>query len=281
MTKLEEWLERMQTFQSDHAGAAVSIQVTRNNRDLGWHFEINAETNLAELVDHIDSSCRDSGFAGPYELRAFDAQGRLCGPFSYKTQVAEIVPSSASMMMPEALASTFDVGLQSQTAFTKIALKGIAQSHRYTTSMMDRLEKENARLAKERDELRIKLDSHLDTLEKLNTHEIEAKEEAERVKRMGNMAETVMTALVGRFTGKGTTESQVIDMRLGQLLFRSLASDLPRMQKLLEHLTDDERMAVMELAKRATEQPETPTLPDKPNGLAAASAAAATNGKGN
>ena len=279
-TRLEEWLERMQTFRSDHAGAAVSVQVTRNNRDTGWMFQLNAETNLAELVDHIDSSCRDSGFAGPYELRAFDAEGRLCGPFKYTAQVAEIVPSSH--MMPGLVEAAMEKGLQTQTAFTGLALKGMAQSQRYTMAMMDRLEKENARLAKENDALRNRLAEHWDTIEKLNTHELETKEQSERVRRMGNLAETAVTALMSRFTGQGSTASQVIDMRLFQSLFRSLASEPERLNKILELLGEDERIAVMELAKRA-EQPEAPTLPDtmKTNGLAAASAAAATNGKGN
>lgn len=280
-TKLEEWLERMQAWQSDGVGNAASIHVTRSGRDVGWIFEINAETKLPELVDHIDSACRDSGFAGPYELRAYDKDGKFCGPFKHTALVTEIVPNGAAMV-PAGLETLVQTGLQTQTAMTGLALKGLAQSQRYSEKAMDRLEKENSRLSKENETLRQKLVSHWDTIEKLNTHELETKEQTERVRRMGSIAETAITALIGRLTGKGdNAAAQTVDIRLMHLLFRNLQADPNRLAKIFELLGDDERMAIIELSRRATEEPEAPTLPDKPNGLAAASAAAATNGKGN
>lgn len=281
-TKLQEWLERMQVFRSDTVGNAAEIHVTRSGRDVGWIFEINPETKLAELVDHIDSACRDSGFAGPYELRAVDKDGKLCGPFKHTAQVTEIVPTETAMI-PAGFESLVQTGLQTQTAMTGLALKGLAHAQRYNERALDRVEKENARLAKENEALRLKLVSHWDTIEKLNTHELETKEQTERVRRMGSIAETAITALIGRFTGKGdSAAAQTIDIRLMQMLFRNLQADPGRLAKIFELLGDDERMAIIELSRRATEETEGPTPPEmKPNGLAAASAAAATNGKGN
>jgi hypothetical protein len=58
-------------------------------------------------------------------------------------------------------------------------------------------------------------------------------------------------------------------------LFRSLASDLDRVQKILPLLTEPERLAAMELMRPADEPAAPPE--QKPNALVAASAAAAVN----
>ena len=282
MTKLEDWLTRMQAFSSDTVGPAVKILVRRKNREVGWTFEMNADTKIADLVEHIDGACRDTGFAGPYELFAYDADDKLCGPFIHTAQVAEIVTTPAPML-PASFESALAIGVQAQGQLTGLALRGVAMGQKHLQSVIDRLEKENKRLTQECDGLRAKLVAHWDTLEKLNTHELENREQAERTRRMGNIAETAITAMIAKFTGKGTPASQVIDIKLFHSLFRNLASSPERLGKILELLEDDERMAVMELASRAQSEPEAPSHPDamKTNGLAAASAAAVTNGKGN
>lgn len=283
MNKLEDWLSRMQVFSSDHVGPAVKILVRRNKREVGWTFEMSAETKIEDLVEHIDGACRDAGFSGPYELFAYDADDRLCGPFTHTAQVAEIVTTSAAPMLPASFEQSLTIGVQAQGQLTGLALRGVAMGQKHLQSVIDRLEKENKRLTQENDGLRTKLVAHWDTLEKLNTHELENREQAERTRRMGNIAETAITAMIAKFTGKGTPASQVVDMKLFHSLFRNLASAPERLAKILELLEEDERLAVMELASRAQSEPEAPTHPDamKTNGLAAASAAAATNGKGN
>lgn len=281
-TKLEDWLRRMQSFSSDHAGPAVKISVRRNKRELGWSWEINGETSIDDLVEHIDSACRDSGFAGPYELFAYDAEDRFCAPYTYTAQVAELVTTTPAL--PASIDATLSVGVQAQTQLTGLALRGVAMGQKHLQAVIDRLEKENKRLTTENDTLRGKLVAHWDTIEKLNTHELENREQAERTKRMGSIAETAITAMMARLTGKGSTPSQVIDMKLFQMLFKSLATDADRLQKILALLGDDERLAVMDLVNRANGEAETTTHPEAiqtTNGLAAASAAAATNGKGN
>lgn len=280
-TKLEDWLRQMQAFSADHAGPAVKILARRNKRELGWTWELNGETNINDLVEHIDSACRDSGFAGPYELFAYDAEDRFCAPYNYTAQVAEIVTTSPAL--PASIENTLSIGVQAQSALTGLALRGVAMGQKHLQAVIDRLEKENKRLTSENDALRTKLVGHWDTIEKLNTHELENREQAERTKRMGSIAETAITAMMARLTGKGSTPSQVIDMKLFQMLFKSLAGDADRLQKILALLGDDERLAVMDLVNRANAEPETTTHPDamQTNGIAAASAAAATNGKGN
>jgi hypothetical protein len=283
MTKLEDWLRQMQAFSADHAGPAVKILARRNKRDLGWSWEINGETNIDDLVEHIDSACRDSGFAGPYELFAYDVEDRFCAPYTYMAQVAEIITTS-SPALPAAFENTLSIGVQAQTQLTGLALRGVAMGQKHLQAVIDRVEKENKRLTSENDGLRAKLVAHWDTIEKLNTHELENREQAERTKRMGSIAETAITAMMARLTGKGSSPAQVIDMKLFQMLFKSLSTDPERLQKILAHLGDDERLAVMDLVSRANAEPETSPHPDaiqQPNGLAAASAAAATNGKGN
>lgn len=57
-------------------------------------------------------------------------------------------------------------------------------------------------------------------------------------------------------------------------LFRSLASDMERVNKILPHLTQDEQIAAMELM-RPRDEPA--GKEEKPNAIVAASAAAAVN----
>lgn len=282
--KLEDWLSRMQSFKTDTVGNAATIHVARGGRALGWVFSINEKTDIAELVDHIDGACRDSGFAGPYELTALDANGNLCGPFKYTAAVTEIMSTSSSAaMIPHVVEGSLETGLNTQTAMTGLALKGVAWSQKTAERMMDRLEKENARLLKHNQELQAKVQSHWDEIEKLNTHQLETAHEIERVKRMGNLAETAVTALMAKLTGKGAPESSIIDLKLAAGLFRSIAASPERMAKIIDLLGDDERMALFELSSRfnGNGEPDGPVIAEKTNGLAAASAAAVTNGKGN
>jgi hypothetical protein len=62
---------------------------------------------------------------------------------------------------------------------------------------------------------------------------------------------------------------------MAMTLFRSLASDLERVNKILPHLTEDERVAAMELMRPKDDAPA--PAEEKPSSLVAASAAAAAN----
>jgi hypothetical protein len=275
--RIEEWLERMRKAQNP--GPVAKITASRNSRDVGWIYEVSEQTNLGELAERIDNACRDAGFAGTYELKALDAEGRFIAPFAHKAQVTEIVQmGGGAPPLPVSVEESIGVSLRHNRAFAALGLDSIMKAQRATERLMDRLEAEVTELRKENAQLRRKLVDHWDVMHRLNTHEVETRQEKDKIERMGRMGETFANALMARIFGRGATlEGQSVEYRMAMTLFRSLASDLERVQKILPFLTEDERLAAMELMRPREEPPAQPEAP-KVNALAAASAAAAVNG---
>jgi hypothetical protein len=247
--RIEEWLERMR--KAENPGPVTRITAARNSRDVGWMFDVSTETNLGQLAERIDNACRDAGLAGVYELRALDAEGRFIAPFAHKAQVAEIVPMGGGPpALPPSVEETVGVSLRQNRAFAALGLESIMKAQRATERLMDRIEAENAELRKDNARLRNKLADHWEVMHKLNTNELETKQELDKVERMGRMGETFANALMARLFGRATTpEGQSVEYRMAMTLFRSLASDMERVQKILPHLTEDERLAAMELMR--------------------------------
>ncbi len=273
--RIEEWLERMR--KAENPGPVTRITAARNQREVGWVFDIGPSTNLGELAERIDNACRDAGFSGVYELRALDAEGRFIAPFAHKVQLAEILPAGGGpMALLPSVEETVSVSLRQNRAFAALGLDSIMKAQRTTERLMDRVEAENAKLRKENVSLRGMLTDQWDVMHKLNTNEIETKQEKDKVERMGRMGETFANALMARLFGRGATpEGQTVEYRMAMTLFRSLASDIERVNKILPHLTEDERLAAMELMRPHDDAPAGAEA--KPSGLVAASAAAAVN----
>ena len=274
--RIEEWLERMR--KAENPGPVTRITAARNQREVGWVFDIGPSTNLGELAERIDNACRDAGFSGIYELRALDAEGRFIAPFAHKVQLAEILAAGGgSLALPPSIEETVSVSLRQNRAFAALGLDSIMKAQRTTERLMDRIESENAKLRKENVGLRTMLTDQWDVMHKLNTNEIETKQEKDKVERMGRMGETFANALMARLFGRGATpEGQTVEYRMAMTLFRSLASDIERVNKILPHLTEDERLAAMELMRPHDDAPAG-AAEAKPSGLVAASAAAAVN----
>src|SRR5262249_11989291 len=138
---------------------------------------------------------------------------------------------------------------------------------------------ENAALRQENERLRQKVSDLWDVMEKLNTHEVETKQETLKLEQMGRMGALAIDAVMRRLIGGGAT-AQTLDQQMAQTLFRSLASDIDRVQKIFPLLTDAERLAVMELIRNATAPAPGPSDAkgeSKVNAAGAASAAAAAN----
>jgi hypothetical protein len=251
--------------------------VARNQREVGWIFDVTAETNLGELAERIDNACRDSGYSGLYELRAVDAAGQFIAPFAHKVQATEIVPiGPPGMSLPSSVEETVNVSLRQNKAFAGLGLDSILKAQRATERLMDRIEAENTELRKENARLRDKLADHWEVMHKINTNELETKEEKGKIEALSRMGQTFANALMVRLFGRDATpEGQAVEYQLAMTLFRSLASDLERVYKILPHLTEAERLAAMELMRPKDAPPAKPE--EKPNGIVAASAAAAVN----
>lgn len=273
--RIEEWLERLR--KAENPGPVTRITVARNQKEVGWIFDVTLETKLGELAERIDNSCRESGYSGIYELRAFDAAERFIEPLAHKVQATEIVPmGSGPMSLPTGIEETVSVSLRQNRAFAALGLDSIMKAQRATERLMDRIEGENAELRKENERLRGRLVDHWEVMHKINTNELEMKQEKDKIERMGQMGETFANALMARLFGRGATpEGQSVEYRMAMTLFRSLASDMERVHKILPHLTEPERLAAMELMRPKEDSPG--KADEKPNGLVAASAAAAVN----
>ncbi len=177
--------------------------------------------------------------------------------------------------VPPSVEETVSVSLRQNRAFAALGLDSIMKAQRTTERLMDRVEAENAKLRKENVELRARLTDQWEVMHKLNTNELETKQEKDRVERLGRMGETFANALMARLFGRGATaEGQTVEYRMAMALFRSLASDMERVNKILPHLTQDEQIAAMELM-RPRDEPA--GKEEKPNAIVAASAAAAVN----
>ncbi len=272
--RIEEWIERMR--KAENPRPVTRITAARNQREVGWVFDVGPDTNLGELAERIDNACRDAGYSGLYELRALDAEGRFIAPFAHKVQLAEIVPTGGGPpALPPSVEETVSVSLRQNRAFAALGLDSIMKAQRTTERLMDRVEAENAKLRKENVELRARLTDQWEVMHKLNTNELETKQEKDRVERLGRMGETFANALMARLFGRGATaEGQTVEYRMAMALFRSLASDMERVNKILPHLTQDEQIAAMELM-RPRDEPA--GKEEKPNAIVAASAAAAVN----
>jgi len=272
--RIEEWLERMR--KAENPGPVTRITVARNQREIGWIFDVTPETNLGELAERIDNACRDAGYSGLYELRAL-AGDQFIAPFAHKVQATEIVSvGSSPMSLPPSVEETVSVSLRQNRAFAALGLDSIMKAQRATERLMDRIEGENTELRKENMRLRNKLADHWEVMNKLNTNELELKQEKDKIERLGQMGETFANALMARLFGRAATpEGQSVEYRMAMTLFRSLASDKERVHKILPHLTEPERLAAMELMRPKEEPPAAPE--EKPDSLVAASAAAAVN----
>ena len=133
--RIEEWLERMR--KAENPGPVTRISAVRSGREVGWIFDVYAETNLADLAERIDNACRDAGFAGTYELRALDAEGHFIGPFAHKAQVAEIVPMGSGLpMLSPNVEETVGVSLRQNRAFAALGLDSIMKAQRATERLM-------------------------------------------------------------------------------------------------------------------------------------------------
>jgi regulator of replication initiation timing len=91
--------------------------------------------------------------------------------------------------MPMGVEESIGASLRHNRAFAALGLDSIMKAQRATERHMDRLESENTELRKENAKLRNKLVEHWETMEKLNTHELETKQETEKIERMGRMGE--------------------------------------------------------------------------------------------
>jgi hypothetical protein len=277
--KIEEWIERMR--QAQNPGPVTRITACRNNRDIGWVYDIDEDTNIGELAERIDNAGRDAGFSS-YELRAFDDKGRFIAPLQHKieqTQIVQLAPS-APPTLPMGVEATVVASLKNNRSFASLGLDAVLKAQQMTERIMDILKEENAELRRENEKLREKLVEHWEMMEKINTHEAESKYERDRIERMGRMGETFTTALMGRvFGGQTTPEGQSIEYKMAMSIFRSLGNDLGRANQILALLSEEERVIVMELIRAQQQQQEKAGAQDtpKPNGVAAASAAAAAN----
>jgi hypothetical protein len=278
--KIEEWIEQMRL--AKNPGPVVRVTVARNGRDMGWSYDVDDDTNVTGLAERIDNSTRNGGFS-MCELRAFDAQGRFMEALQHKVEGVQIVQQVGSGLSPGVqmgLEATIASSLKTNRDFTELGLESLKQAHQLADRAMKRLEDENTELRRENERLRQKVADMWDVMEKLNTHELETKHEMLKLEQLGNLGGTFAKALMSRVMGTGTPEGQAINFELAMKLFRSLSTDVERVNKILPILTDAERLSVMELMRVVTEPSRAPDAandPPKLNGLAAASAAASAN----
>lgn len=276
---LEEWLERMTAARKP--GPAVRVTAARNHRDVGWAFDLVEDSNLGELAERIDNACRDAGFAGTYELRAVDAEGRFIAPFSHKIESTQLVTynQGASGLAPHVEEAT-GLALKSHRSFAGLGLQAINSAHNRMERIIGKLETENERLHAENEKLRGRIADTWEMLHKLHTNEAEHKIEVDKSERMGRMAETFVQAGAARLFGPGP-EAASIHHRLLERILRSIAQDPERAQKIMEPMTDDERLGLMEVMRgqAAAAQTNGAPLVKATDANAAAAAAASVNGK--
>jgi hypothetical protein len=275
--QIEEWLTRVRETRSP--GPAIRIKASERGRDLGWVFDVTDKTDLTELAEGIDRTCRDAGVAR-CELRAENAEGHFVGQLLYKADPpAQIVPTSAGLAVPAAVEDIVKDALQASRSFAGLGFKAIVKNQEVALQMIDRLEKQVTTLTKENTQLRERISERWEIADKLHTHELDDALAKDKAERQGRIAETLVHATMARLFGKGTPEGQAIQMRMAHLFLRSLTND--QLQKIVEVLSEDQRLALFELIRGAMQAQEgaegTGAGPPGPNPHAAAMAAAAVN----
>jgi hypothetical protein len=281
--KIEEWMERLRA--AKNPGPVVRITVVRNGREVGWSYDLDEDTNLTELAERIDNAARGAGYP-TCELRAFDEQGRFMEPLLHKIESTQIVQVQGGMSpgIQMGIEATMAASLKNNRDFVELGLESVKHAYQMSDRAMKRLEDENTELRRENERLRQKVTALWDVMEKINTHELETKQEMVKLEQLGNIGGTLMKAFMARVTGGNATPAgQAINFQIAMKLFTSLATDMDRVNQILPFLTNDEKLAVMELMRVVTEPERVAAAesePTKVNGAAAASAAAAANARG-
>jgi len=272
--KLEEWLTELTTARLPGPIARV-VAVRRRSGEEAGTWDVLDKTDLVELALRIDKTLVEFGFRH-YELRALDAESRSMGSLPYEIEsAAEIVPIGPSGQVPALVEDTLGQALRSSRSFAGLGFKALIEGYELSKQILAQLEKENAKLREENAALRRRLTEQWEFADRLFTHELSARVDADKAMRQGRMAEMLTSAVMARLAGRDTTpEGQAIQTRMAMSLLRSIRPD--QMQKLLPFLTDDQKLALMELMSQAQEQAKKATPAD----AASAAAQANANGKG-
>jgi hypothetical protein len=276
---IEEWLTRMR--ESRTPGPAVRVTAEERGHDLGWVFAVGETTDLAELAATIDRTCDDAGVQ-KCQLRAFDAEGHWMGQLLHKVEApTQIVPANAQLALPIGVEDVVQHALQASRSFAGLSFKAIMKNHDVALQMIDRLDKQVVALTRENADLRQRLADRWELTDKLHSHQLEDDLARDKSMREGRIAETFVHAAMARVFGQGTPEGQTIHMRMVHAFLRSLSDE--QKQKIAEVLTDDQKVALIELLQGAgaTGETDAPSAAARsPDAQASAAAAAATNAKG-
>jgi hypothetical protein len=274
--RIEEWLTRIR----ETAPNAIRIIASERGRDLGWAFEVTEKTDTSELAETIDRTCGDAGVVR-CELRAQTVEGCFVGQLLYKPDPpAQIVPAVAQLGVPAAVDDMVQHALQASRSFAGLGFKAIVKNQEVALQMIDRLDKQVTALAKENMHLREELSERWEIADKLHTHKLDDELAKDKAQRQGRIAETLVHATMARLFGKDSPEGQSIQMRMAYSFLRSLSDE--QRQKIVAILSEDQRIALFELIRGASEAQEpgdADGTPPKPDAQAAATAAAAANGK--
>ena len=274
--RIEEWLTRMREMAAP--AAAVRITAAERGRDLGWVFDLAASTSIADVAETIDRTCCDSGVAR-CELRAFTSEGRWLGQLVHNVDPPEqIVPVSAQLALPAGVEDVLGHVLDATRSFAGLSFKAIVKNQEIAVQMVDRLEKRVDVLTRENADLRQRLADRWEVTDKQHTGQLDDDLARDKAMRNGRVAETFVNAIMARFFGTGTPEGQSIEIRMARAFLLSLAPE--QCQKIMEILSEDQRVALAELIGYATrDQAATEAGPsaEPPNAHDAAAAAAAVN----
>jgi hypothetical protein len=269
---IEEWLTRMR---ESAQGLHVHIAASDHGRDLGWAFELT-DNSEAELAERIERTCMDAG-VDRCNLRA-EADGRFLGQLAFKAEPpAQIVPVHQQLAIPAAVEDIVQHALQSSRSFAGLGLKAIVKNHEVALAMIDRLDKQVVALTKENAQLRERLSEQWEIADRLHTHRLDDHLAKDKAERQGRIAETLVHAAMARIFGAGTAEGQAVEMRMVYALLRSLTDE--QTQKIIDLLTEDQRVALAELIRAASQSAATHNgvAPPRPDAQAAAAAAAGVN----
>jgi hypothetical protein len=275
-TRIEEWLTRMR---ESAAGKPVRVTASERSRDLGWAFEL-ADSSETELAERIERTCLDAGVSR-CDLRA-ESEGRFVGQLVFKADPpAQIVPANNQLAVPAAVEDIVQHALQASRSFAGLGFKAIVKNHEVALAMIDRLDRQVSALTKENTQLRERLSDQWEIADRLHTHRLDDHLAKDKAERQGRIAETLVHAAMARLFGSGTPEAQTVEMRMAYAFLRSLSDE--QVQKIIEVLTEDQKIALFELIRAATQgaPKANGVAPPGADGHAAAVAAAVINaGKG-
>ena len=242
--KIRSWLRRLLAAQNP--GPVTQISVLMGQLEPEWTIGVSSDTDVSELADRLDNVCRGASYSGAFQFRATDAKGSAMESLSYKVDRADLVHTVKPAELVADLSDAFGEAMRTQHAFAALGLKAAMEAQTMNIEMAKRMVAENQALRGQIESLQRRIESYWEVMHKLNTAEAESKTEKDKSERMGRLAETTVTALMARMFGRATPEGQSIEFRLAMALFRSLAGDPERLQKILPLLTEDERLTAME-----------------------------------